>query len=41
LVAVGFYKYQDEVGYRGWVTFDKAVAFERTNGEVVVIKKPQ
>jgi hypothetical protein len=40
LVEVGFYKYQDEVGYRGWVTFEKEIAFERLDGKVILVKKP-
>jgi hypothetical protein len=40
VVEVGFYKYQDEVGYRGWVTFEREIAFERLDGKVILVKKP-
>ena len=39
MVEVGDYQFPDKVGYRGWVAFGKAIAFESLNGQVVVVKK--
>jgi hypothetical protein len=38
-VEVGTYDHPREVGYRGWVAFDRTVAFENLDGEVVVFPK--
>lgn len=38
-IEVGNYGQPEAVGYRGWVVFDKAIVFERIDGELVVIRK--
>lgn len=39
-VEVGNYQFPKEVGYKGWVTFEKHIAFEKMDGQIVVIEKP-
>lgn len=39
-VEVGNYALPEQVGWNGLVTFEKYIAFEKLDGEVVVIKKP-
>lgn len=41
IVTVGTYRHPKEVGYKGWVAFEKATAFERLDGEVVVIPRSE
>lgn len=40
IVEFGTYEFPDQVGYRGWVTFEKHVAFESLDGKVTVTEKP-
>jgi hypothetical protein len=40
IVEVGTYSHPLEVGFDGWVVFDRSIAFEHLDGEVVVIPKP-
>jgi hypothetical protein len=37
IVEIGNYQFPDQVGYKGWVTFEKHVAFETLDGQVIVI----
>ena len=39
LVEVGTYSHPNEVGWKGWVTFEKAVVFESLDGQITVIEK--
>jgi len=40
IVGIGAYSHPKEVGFKGWVVFDRSIAFERLDGEVVVLPKP-
>lgn len=40
IVEIGTYSHPKEVGFMGWVMFDRNIAFERLDSEVVVIPKP-
>jgi hypothetical protein len=39
IVEVGNYAFRDKVGYKGWVTFEKHVAFETLDGQVIVANR--
>jgi hypothetical protein len=40
IAEVGNYTFPDKIGFKGWVAFGKAIAFENLDGQVVVVKKP-
>jgi hypothetical protein len=37
IVEVGNYTFPEQVGYRGWVAFEKYVAFEGFDGQVTIV----
>jgi len=39
IVEVGNYQFPEQVGYKGWVAFEKHVAFETLDGQVTVIDR--
>jgi hypothetical protein len=39
IVEVGSYDFPEQVGYKGWVAFEKYIAYEGLDDEVVVIEK--
>jgi hypothetical protein len=39
IVEVGSYTYSEQVGYKGWVAFEKQIAFEGLDGGVVVLER--
>jgi len=39
VVKVGDYQFPEQVGYKGWVTFEKYIAFETLDGQVIVIDR--
>ena len=40
IVEVGNYTFPEQVGYRGWVAFEKYVAFEGLDGQVTIVERP-
>jgi hypothetical protein len=40
ILEIGTYSLPKEAGFKGWVAFDRTIAFERLDGEVVVLPKP-
>jgi len=39
IVEVGNYTFPEQVGYRGWVAFEKYVAFEGLDGQVTIVER--
>jgi len=39
IVEVGNYQFPEQVGYRGWVAFEKCLTFEGLDGQVTVIDR--
>ena len=39
IVELGNYQFPDQVGYKGWVIFEKHVAFETLDGQVTVVDR--
>lgn len=39
IVEVGSYTYPEQVGYKGWITFEKQIVFEKLDGDVVVLAR--
>ena len=39
IVKVGSYAYPEQVGYKGWVSFEKQIAFEKLDGKVVILER--
>jgi hypothetical protein len=39
IVEIGSYQRAEQVGFRGWICFEKNIAFESLDGQIIVIGK--
>jgi hypothetical protein len=40
ICEIGTYDYPKQVGYNGWVSFERNIVFVRLDGELDTFKKP-